>query len=568
MSGRKPTYRELKQRVEELEGIIEGRLPGQELRQSREMLEMVLENFPQRIFYKDLSGVYRWCNKLFARDAGVEDPEKIIGKTDHELAWTKDEADFLTETDRRIMETDTPEYRNLEPRQRKDGEPAWFEINRIPLHNLQGEVVGVLGTYQDVTEREQMELALWESEQRLESILSTVPDIIYRLDAKGKVVFISDAVRKFGYTAEELVGKSLLDIIHPDDKEKAVFRINERRTGIRSAQSLEVRLLTKEQDSVPFQLSFRNVDQEPVMLISAEGIYDSDKPERKRFLGTQGIARDITERIQAEEEKEHRNQQLLQADKMISLGVLVAGVAHEINNPNNFIMMNAPILQRAWENIGPVLEEYYRENGDFIVAGVAYSAMRDRIPELFNGISEGAGRIKNIVQNLKDYARQESRGLTEDVDVNAVLKSALTLLSNLLRKSTGSLSVKYADRLPRVRGNFQRIEQVLMNVIQNACQALPDPGRSIAIRTRYDPENRRVIVNVRDEGVGIPKKDLKRILDPFYTTKRDSGGTGLGLSVSAGIMEDHGGKLEFSSSPGKGTVVSVILPAAPQAAGS
>jgi len=245
---------------------------------------------------------------------------------------------------------------------------------------------------------------------------------------------------------------------------------------------------------------------------------------------------------------------------MISLGILVSGVAHEINNPNQFIMVNAPMLKRAWENITPILDKYYEDNGDFMLAGISYKDMRDRIPNLFSGIYEGAQRIRHIVRNLKDYAREVGSETTREVDINAVLKSALTILSNLLKKSTKNLKVIYADNLPTVRGNFQQIEQVLINLIQNACQALTDPMQEILISTSFNKKNKNVVIKIKDEGVGIPEDKLKYILDPFFTTKRDSGGTGLGLSISAGIIQDHGGRLEFSSKPGKGTTVLVSLP--------
>jgi len=277
-------------------------------------------------------------------------------------------------------------------------------------------------------------------------------------------------------------------------------------------------------------------------------------------VGFQGLTRDITERVQAKEEEERRRQQLIQADKMISLGILVSGVAHEINNPNQFIMVNTPMLQRAWGNITPILDRYYEENGDFMLAGIPYTEMRDRIPELFTKIREGSQRIKHIVRNLKDYAREGGSEITQEVDINAVLQSALTILSNLLKKSTKKLKVNYADNLPTIRGNFQRIEQVLINLIQNACHALSDPMKGIMITTSYNKKNRKVVVKIKDEGVGIAEDHKKYILDPFFTSRRDSGGTGLGLSISAGIIEEHGGNLEFRSEPGRGTTVSVILP--------
>lgn len=272
------------------------------------------------------------------------------------------------------------------------------------------------------------------------------------------------------------------------------------------------------------------------------------------------LQQDIVARKKAEKEAEQRRKQLIEADKMVSLGILVAGVAHEINNPNNFITMNAPILQKTWDIFKPILDRYYEENGDFPVGGMTYSEMQTYIPELFAGILDGSERIKKIVLNLKDYARQGISELDQIVNINEVVKAALTLLANPLKKGTDNLIVNYTENIPTIKGNFQRVEQVLINIIQNACQALENRSKSIEITTYHDKKEDAVVVSVKDEGSGIPKKHLKRIRDPFFTTKRDTGGTGLGLSISAGIMDEHGGRLVFDSLPGEGTTVSAIFP--------
>lgn len=272
------------------------------------------------------------------------------------------------------------------------------------------------------------------------------------------------------------------------------------------------------------------------------------------------LQQDIIARKKAEKEAEQRRKQLIEADKMVSLGILVAGVAHEINNPNNFITMNTPILQKTWETFKPILDQHYEENGDFSVGGMPYSEMQTYMPELFSGILDGSERIKKIVLNLKDYARQGISDMDQTVNINEVLKAALTLLANPLKKCTDHLKVTYTENLPTIKGNFQRVEQVLINIIQNACQSLDERSKSIEITTYHDKKDDSVIVSVKDEGSGIPKKYLKRIRDPFFTTKRDTGGTGLGLSISAGIMDEHDGRLAFNSLPDEGTTVSAIFP--------
>jgi polar amino acid transport system substrate-binding protein len=250
----------------------------------------------------------------------------------------------------------------------------------------------------------------------------------------------------------------------------------------------------------------------------------------------------------------------MQAGKMVALGTLVSSVAHEINNPNNFIMLNTPLLSEAWKGAMPILDEYYESHGDFVLGGMKYTEMRDNIPLLFSGISDGAKRIKQLVEDLKDFVRRDASDMSQSVDMNAVLKSAISLLSNTIMKSTSHFLVAYGKKLPLLRGNFQRFEQVMINLIQNACQALPDTRRGVFVSTSYDEKKAGIVVEVKDEGTGISSELLSHITDPFYTTKSDSGGLGLGLSISSKIVREHGGVLTFTSSPGEGTKAEIVLP--------
>ncbi len=272
------------------------------------------------------------------------------------------------------------------------------------------------------------------------------------------------------------------------------------------------------------------------------------------------IGTDITDRRKMEEESELRRRQLVEADKMASLGVLASGVAHEVNNPNNFIMMNAPILRQAWEDVTPILQKYYTEYGEFNLAGIPYSEIRQEAPKLFDGIEEGAKRIMQIVLNMKNYAKRDVLDMDQQVNMRDVIKAALGLLSYQIKQATHCISVDAPGSLPLVKGNFQRLEQVLINLVQNACQALPDRDKKIAISACHEKESGRVVVCVADEGVGIRSEHLEHIFDPFFTTKSDRGGTGLGLSVCAGIVKEHHGRLEFASEWGRGTTVYLSLP--------
>jgi C4-dicarboxylate-specific signal transduction histidine kinase len=277
-------------------------------------------------------------------------------------------------------------------------------------------------------------------------------------------------------------------------------------------------------------------------------------------VGFRGLARDVTDRKEAEDRERMHHQQLLQASKMVELGTLVSGVAHEINNPNNFIMLNAPLLVDSWHASKPILEEYYKENGDFLLGGMMYSEMKENISKLFSGILEGSERIRQIVADLKDYVRPDTSDLTQSVNLNSVIHSALSLLSNMVKKSTDRFSLDLEKDLPSVKGNFQRLEQVVINLVQNACQALPDRKKEIRVSTRWDEVNGNVVLQVQDEGVGIPPENLSRITDPFFSTRHDSGGVGLGLAISSRIIKEQGGTLNFASEPGIGTKAEVFLP--------
>jgi PAS domain S-box-containing protein len=272
---------------------------------------------------------------------------------------------------------------------------------------------------------------------------------------------------------------------------------------------------------------------------------------------------DITERKQAEEQVRLQQQQLIQADKLATLGILVSGIAHEINNPLNFILLNAKIASRVWNEITPILQEYFETRGDFPLAGMPYTKAHDRIGQLISGISEGAARIEKIVTGLKIFSRQDQGDPTQSVEINAVVESALVIVNDLVKKATHYFYVNYGKNLPAVRGNYQRLEQVIINLITNSCHALASKDKKISVATSLDKQGGGIRIIIADEGEGLPSENLKHVLDPFFTTKRNSGGTGLGLSISYNIIKNHGGDLRLTSKPGEGTRAEIILPLKP-----
>ncbi len=393
-------------------------------------------------------------------------------------------------------------------------------------------------------ERTKVEHALQESEKKYRTLLANIEDGYWELDLAGNLTFFNHTLRKYlGYSENELKGMNYRQYMSEDQAKTAFNTFNEvYRTG-KTQWARDWEVIRKDGTKRFFEASITLM-----------------RDPKGQPIGFRCFGRDTTERKKAEEQARLNQEQLNQASKMVALGTLVSGVAHDINNPNNFIMLNTPMLKEAWENAMPILEEYYEENGDFSIGGMNFTEMRERITDLFAGILEGSQRIQQIIDDLRNFARKSASDMTEPVDINAVLKSSISLLSNLIEKSTNHFLVEYGKNLPKLTASFHRLEQVIINLIQNACQACSDPNKGILVATSYDEERRNIIVKLKDEGMGIPPENLPHITDTFFTTKYDSGGIGLGLSISSKIVEEHKGKLTFTSELGKGTMVEVTLP--------
>lgn len=279
--------------------------------------------------------------------------------------------------------------------------------------------------------------------------------------------------------------------------------------------------------------------------------------DSENVVSYDGIINDITDLKEAEEQNRIKSEQLMHADKMASLGILVSGIAHEINNPNNFILLNINLLSKVWEDVKPILNQYYQENGDFSLGGMSYYNFSEKINTSYESIQIGSERIKKIIDSLTNYAKKPGHQYKK-ISVNEVIEVAVNITSNFIKKSTNSFSVEYSDGFPLIMGNSNRLEQVVINLINNACQSLRSNEEKIIIKT-YE-EGNFAVIEVSDEGEGIDEKDLKYIFDPFYTTKREKGGTGLGLSISYNIVKNHGGEFRIESEKGNGTKAKIYLP--------
>ncbi|HEX6087233.1 MAG TPA: PAS domain S-box protein [Thermoanaerobaculia bacterium] len=290
--------------------------------------------------------------------------------------------------------------------------------------------------------------------------------------------------------------------------------------------------------------------------VTGRGVVFAERNEAGQIVRVYGVVQDVTEQRRIEEVARREREAMTRADKMISLGVLVSGVAHEVNNPNHSIMLNTPLLRKAWQGIVPLVDEHASDSTR--VGNIPWAEMRTEALAMIDDIEQAAERIRGIVTELRGFALDHDAGVRRAVSMNDVVQSSLRLLGSHIRKATTHFSTVLAPELPEIHANQRRLEQVLVNLVINACQALPGPECSIVIETGRTPTH--VFVRVIDEGAGISREDLRKIKDPFFTTRRATGGSGLGLAVSDRIVQEHGGELTFESEPGRGTTATLSIP--------
>jgi hypothetical protein len=428
---------------------------------------------------------------------------------------------------------------------RKDGSevPVEMTLSGWRAKNGDGDKMSFTGIMHDISERKQIENSLVESEERFHQIFVQNEDaiIVYNPRNCGVIDVNPAAVKILGYSKDELIEHGPLLFLRDSDAEKYM------------SESCEICM----KDGA-------FIDQKTLIRKNGSPVTVAIKGKKIKLRQTDVIYctyRDITEKVQLQLEAELRQAQLIHADKMKSLGMLVASVTHEISNPNNFIMFNAPMLGDIWADALKVLDEYRAENGTFMLGGLTFEEARRAVPELLTGMADGAYRIKNIVGELKNFSRRDTDGLSGTIDINKAVMSAATILSFQIKSKTEKFHLHCENNLPAVRGSAQKIEQVVINLITNALQSLPGVKSGIYITTAFDEAASSVSIKVRDEGAGIPVEVMKRIMEPFFTTHLSDGGTGLGLTISYAIVKEHGGTLILESEPGAGTTATIRLPA-------
>lgn len=408
------------------------------------------------------------------------------------------------------------------------------------LVTLNFGLLTILKTWQvELAARERAESALTllrSSQSHLHSIIKTIPDIIFRLDPTGRITFISPAIAKYSPPTNNLIGHPIFDLVLPEDLPRVRYRLLERRTGERATSGFELRLL------LPCS-SEGGAEEVRHFSVSAEGIYQGEGPDSGRFVGTQGILRDITEQKRLEEK-------LLSAQKLEAIGSLAAGVAHDLNNILAGLVTYPDLL---------------------LLELPLDSPLRDKISLIQRSGKSAAA----IVQDLLTLGRRGMK-TTEIVNLNSVITEYLASLefaTSWQHHPHIDLVKNLAPDLLKIRGSRAHLAKAIMNLLINAAEAMPANG-SITISsynrfidsplTLYEeiPLGAYACVCVADEGVGMVGEDFQKIFEPFYSKKKmKRSGSGLGMTVIWATIKDHGGYIDLQSREGEGTSITLYFPA-------
>jgi len=496
-------------------------------RQGEEQLSRLVESAPvPYIVTRWSDGEILYANRHLASLVGLT-PAELLGRRS---------AEFYVDADERQAVTDRLAadgfVKDLEVRvKRADGTAVWTVFS-LAEAEVSGEKV-VLGGFLDITRRK----ALEEKLRIYHEVFRHSIDVIAVIDKDGRIIERNPAHEKrTGWTDEEIVGKSMFDFLDHDDKKVIKKTIAE--TGSYRGQAEGI---TKQGVRVPIDVSIFPIHD-------AHG-------ELELFVS---MGRDISEIRQALDDLAETNRelrdthaQLLQSEKMASLGSLVAGIAHEINTPVGAMTSMHDTLIRA---IQKMKEHLKAKDEDAFAANKKLQAILEVVDSSNQVIKEGSSRVAEIVRRLRSFARLDEAEVKK-VDIHEGLEDTLTLIQHEIKHHI--TVVKDYGELPSISVYPSRLNQVFLNLLNNGRQAIKERG-TITIQTRV--EDAFVVISISDDGVGIEPKHLAKIFDPGFTTKGVGVGTGLGLSICYQIIQDHHGTIEAESTIGVGTTFTIRLP--------
>ena len=507
---------ELLQRVEDIltrQGLIEEkRQAEQALRQKTEQQEILLSSIPAFIYFKDSALKLVAANKAFAEM--VHTPIDQLPCKDAYDLFPKEQSKKFHSDDRKVMESGTPMMDIEEEFTDAEGKTRWASSSKIPYFEESGEVAGVVGIAIDITERKQAEEALKDSEERYRGLFENSSEFLFTLDLKGNFTNVNKAaVELTGHIKSELLQMNFKDYT-PRNNHRRLFRAfyDVFKTG-KPLRDFPVKAIVKDKTEKYFETSL------------------SPLKKGDEIIGFQGSSKDITEQRRAQEAEKLLRAQLYQSQKLESIGTLASGIAHEINNPLMGIINYAQLIHDRIQD--------------------------DKLKEFSHGIIKEGNRVGTIVKNLLSFARQEKE-THSPAYISDIIEASLSLIGAVLRKDQITIEQDIPDDLPKIKCRSQQIEQVMLNLLTNARDALNKryegyhENKVVRISVRpFEREGEKWIrTTVEDHGTGIPQDVSNRVFDPFYSTKPREEGTGLGLSVSYGIVKEHRGELVVESKLG------------------
>jgi PAS domain S-box-containing protein len=483
------------------------------LQESQALFASFMNNSPALAYMKDSEGRRVWVNEPYRRFYRLEGMD--LGTVTDGALMPEEVAAQIRQGDQQVLETGLPTAAEATI-PAPDGTVHHWLIYRFPVRDGAGRrFLG--GVSLDITERKQAEAALRRSEESFRALIEGSPEAIL-VHRGGPLVYVNPfAVRFLGVPASKLVGSSVLRYVHPEDRAEAAGVLDASPEKVRSGAS-ELRFIQPSGRVITAEVSCLSIvfQGEPATVVSAR-----DLTERKQMQG-----------------------RLVLSDRLVAMGTLAAGVAHEINNPLSFVISNLSFLANELRTL----------------AGEVAPGRLNELEEVLREAAMGANRVRQIVADLKTFSRADDDVPTA-VNLQNVLESALTIARAELR-SRAQVVRDYVE-VPPVEGSEGRLGQVFLNLLINAAQAIP-PGQSDhnEIRIKLRAVQGHVIVEIRDTGAGIPPEMRSRIFDPFFTTKPVGVGTGLGLFVCQGIITRFGGEISVESEMGHGTTFRVIFPVA------